>query len=101
MFSQPVISDFVPWLSIVPKLQGTEAQFQDVCAFTYTVTDKLIDKQKHRDRLQERARQSEPDYVPDFIDVLMDTKLENGQHIPDQDLNVLFMVSIDHNLLSW
>lgn len=97
MFSRPIISDYVPWLSFVPKLQGVETQFQNERAFIISVTDKLIEKQKHRSCAEERQRQSEPDYVPDFIDVLMETKLQNGQHIPDEDLNVIFMVGIHCN----
>jgi hypothetical protein len=51
--------------------------------------------EKHRQRAEERKKgHIDEDYVPDFVDVLLEAPLENGNPLPTSDLILVLMVRI-------
>lgn len=90
-----IISDYVPWLSFITKLQGWHSKFEDLRDFKDKVTTKLFEVEKHRQRAEERKKgHIDEDYVPDFVDVLLEAPLENGNPLPTSDLILVLMVRI-------
>ena len=85
-----VISDFVPYLSFVTKLQGHVTKFAKVVDFSEKLTEKIFDLDSHRERYKERK--NDPSYVPDLEDVLLETPLDDGRHLPDKDLLKILQV---------
>ncbi|KAG0575549.1 hypothetical protein KC19_5G012000 [Ceratodon purpureus] len=84
IFGAEVISDFVPYLSFVTRLQGYAAKFAKVRDFSEKLTEKIFDLDSHRQRYKERK--DDASYVPDLEDVLLETPLDDGRHLPDKDL---------------
>jgi len=85
----------VPWLSFITKLQGWHSKFEDLRDFKDKVTAKLFEVEKHRQRAEERKKgHIDEDYVPDFVDVLLEAPLENGNPLPTSDLILVLMVRI-------
>jgi hypothetical protein len=68
-----IISDFVPYLSFIPKLQGWVSETQAVRALVVKVMSGIMRLDKHMERALETSKDSE--YVPDFIDVLLKARL--------------------------
>ena len=93
-----VISDFVPWLSFFTRLQGYHSRFEDVHNRKQTVGAKMVALDKHRESAKKRELQQqenheeEADYVPDFVDLLMDAPLDHGKLYADRDLVSLITV---------
>ena len=90
IFGAVVISDFVPYLSFVTKLQGHVAKFAKIVDFSEKLTEKIFDFDSHRQRYKERK--NDPSYVPDLEDVLLETPLDDGRHLPDKDLLKILQV---------
>lgn len=95
-FSKIIISDFVPSLSFITKLQGIYSQLEEFHKFDKEVVDRIFDLQKHRERAQERLQQQhhdeEEEYVADFVDVLLAAPLEDGKRLPDTDISTILSV---------
>jgi len=79
-----VISDFVPYLSFVNRLQGHAAKFAKVRDFCDGFTKKIFDLEGHRQQLKERR--DDPSYVRDLEDVLLETPMDDGEYLPDKDM---------------
>ncbi|XP_024387828.1 cytochrome P450 76C2 isoform X1 [Physcomitrium patens] len=79
-----VISDFVPYLSFITKLQGHASKFSKIRDVSDKLTADFFDLDSHRNNY--KKMKNDPSYVPDFEDVLMETPFENGTNLPDQDL---------------
>jgi cytochrome P450 len=79
-----VISDFVPYLSFITKLQGHASKFSKIRDVSDKLTANFFDLDSHRNNY--KKMKNDPSYVPDFEDVLMETPFDNGTNLPDQDL---------------
>ena len=92
IFGAVVISDFVPYLSFLTRWQGHAAKFAKVCEFSEKLTERIFDLDSHRERYKERK--NDANYVPDLEDVLLETPLDNGKHLPDKDLLKIIQVHL-------
>lgn len=86
-----VISDYVPWLSFFTRLQGLHSKFEDVRNRIQTLGAKMVALERHRESAKERELQQQEnhedaDYVPDFVDMLMNEPLDHGKVYADRDL---------------
>ncbi|XP_073393579.1 cytochrome P450 76C1 isoform X2 [Physcomitrium patens] len=88
-----VISDFVPYLSFITKLQGHASKFSKIRDVSDKLTADFFDLDSHRNNY--KKMKNDPSYVPDFEDVLMETPFENGTNLPDQDLLKLLQTEMD------
>ncbi|XP_024380069.1 cytochrome P450 703A2 isoform X2 [Physcomitrium patens] len=84
-----IIDDYVPYLSFITKLQGWIPRLWDIRHFSDSISVKIADLDKHRQRALDRNRGEE--YVPDFVDVLLTTKMENGEPLPDKNIKMVLM----------
>lgn len=99
-FSKVIISDFVPSLGFITKLQGIYSQLEEFHKFDKEVVDRIFEPQKHRERAQERLQHPEEDdkYEADFVDVLQAAPLEDGKYLPDTDISTILSVRMTcHN----
>jgi hypothetical protein len=93
-----VISDYVPWLSFFARLEGYHSRFEDVHNRKQTIGAKMVALEKHRESAKKRELQQqenpeeEDDYVPDFVDLLMNAPLDHGKLYADRDLVNLITV---------
>jgi hypothetical protein len=95
-----VISDFVPWLSFFTRLQGYHSRFEDVHNRKQTIGAKMVALEKHKEsakkrellQQQENHEEEADDYVPDFVDLLMNAPLDHGKLYADRDLVSLITV---------
>lgn len=97
--SKFVISDFVPWLSFIPRLQGHTSALQEFSNFRKGVTDRMFEVEKHRERAKERQHLHQQDltnYVQDFVDLLLASHQDGGEPLSDQELVPLLTVTICH-----
>ena len=89
----PVISDFVPSLSFLTKLQGIESLFKDQIEHALRVVSKMTELENHRERAKERAlRGVDEDYIPDFVDIILAAPLDDGKPVPDRLLKLMLLV---------
>jgi cytochrome P450 len=79
------ISDFIPYLAFVEKLQGHIRKLQKIRTFLRRVVGKIFEVEKHRQRTLERG-QEDANYVPDFVDVLLKTPLDDGEQFTDGEI---------------
>ena len=88
------ISDFIPYLFFVEKLRGTITKLEEIRAFLRRIVGRIFEVEKHRQRIQ--AREQDANYVPDFVDVLLRTPLDNGELFTDGEIiSVLSVRSSD------
>ena len=94
--SSLIISDYMPYLWFIPKLQGLPSKFQKVCDSKEQVARKIVDIEGHRERakLREFNPNNEAEYVPDFVDILLAAQFEDGKPLPDLVVTMLVLVSI-------
>lgn len=85
------ISDFIPKLRFVEMLQGKIAKLTAFRKFLHSVIGKIFEVEKHRQRALERG--NDPIYVPDFVDVLLNTPLDNGERLTDREIISILSVS--------
>lgn len=86
-----VISDYVPSLNFVTKLQGLHSKLEKIRDFREKLAGPLIDIEGHKKRALERG--NDEDYVPDFVDVLLAAPLEDGNLPSDRTVTLLVLVS--------
>nr|PNR26390.1 hypothetical protein PHYPA_030965 [Physcomitrium patens] len=80
-----MICDYVPYLSFVTKLQGWVSEMQGLRALGASLVGNIFQVDEHRERAQ-KMYPSDTDYVPDYIDVLLKTSLDDGDRLPDRDI---------------
>ncbi|KAG0615021.1 hypothetical protein M758_5G008900 [Ceratodon purpureus] len=87
-----VISDYIPSLSFIARLQGWEKKFESVYALSTRISEKMFEVEKHRERVLKgrESGQIDMNYVPDFVDVFLTKPLEGGKLFPDEDI-ILFL----------
>jgi len=83
-----IISDYVPYLSFITKLQGWQKTFEETRDLKDRVGKKICDIEGHKERAKERGNNNK-DYVPDFVDVLLTSSFDDGQ--PPSD-NLVFIL---------
>ena len=88
-----IISDYVPYLSFITKLQGWQKRLEDSNDFKNRVSKKIVDIEGHKERAKERGN-DDKDYVPDFVDVLLAASFDDGQPLSDQLVLNLVAVSM-------
>lgn len=95
-FSSFVISDYIPSLSFVSKLQGIHTKFENLVKSTMELAERIFEVEKHREQAKRRLLQqnTDKDYVPDFVDVLLAAPLEDGQPLPDHETTTVLVVRI-------
>lgn len=98
-FSTFIVSDYVPWLSFVTRLQGWHTEFKALRGYYAEVTGKLFELEKRREKLRQQKNNEDPHHVPDFVDVMLAAPLEeDGNPLSNQDLAIALMVSTQtHN----
>lgn len=89
-----IIDDYIPYLSFITTLQGWIPRLKEIRQFSDDIGAKLADLDKHRQRAQDRKIGE--DYVPDFVDVLLTAKMEDGKPLPDMNIKMILMVSISY-----
>ena len=89
-----VISDYVPWLSFVTKLQGWQTEFEDIRQFEFSFLSEMCEFEKHREQAKVRLEKNDEDYVPDFVDLLSTVPQEDGKTLPDNEILLNLMVRI-------
>jgi hypothetical protein len=93
-----IISDYVPQLSFITKLQGWVPYLTDLRNSGKAVIGKIIEVEKHKERAAHMAADKDENYVPDFVDVLLKTPVDDGKPLPDADIASLLLVSSCHHL---
>ena len=93
-FAAFVISDYVPWLGFVTKLQGLHSEFEDIRNCEFSVLKEMFEFKKHREQAKVRLEKNVEDYVPDFVDLLSTIPQEDGTPLPDNDILMTAMVRI-------
>jgi hypothetical protein len=93
-----IISDYVPQLSFVTQLQGWVPYLTDLRNRGRAVIGKIIEVEKHKERAAHITADKDENYVPDFVDVLLQTPVEDGKPLPDADIASLLLVSPCHHL---
>lgn len=84
-----IIDDYIPYLSFITTLQGWIPRLKEIRQFSDDIGAKLADLDKHRQRAQDRKIGE--DYVPDFVDVLLTAKMEDGKPLPDMNIKMILM----------
>ena len=92
-FGAFIISDYVPWLSFVTKLQGWHSEFEDIRQYVFSFLGEMCEFEKHREQAKVRLEKNDEDYVPDFVDVLLTNFGEDGKTLPDHEILETIMVS--------
>jgi hypothetical protein len=94
--SSLIISDYVPYLWFIPKLQGWPSKLQKLSDAQEQVARKVVDIEGHRERAKSRESDAinEAEYVPDFVDILLAEQFEDGKPLPDLVITRLVLVSI-------
>ena len=84
----------MPFLSFIPKLQGYHSEFKRIYEFETSVTNKVFEVEKHRERAIERleGHNDEADYVPDFVDILLASPLGGGEPLSDRTIVTVLTV---------
>ena len=93
-FAAFVISDYVPWLSFITKLQGWHSEFEDIRQCMFSFLNEMCEFEKHREQAKVRLKQNEEDYVPDFVDLLLTIPQEDGKTLPDNEILMILGVRI-------
>jgi hypothetical protein len=88
-----IISDYVPYLSFITKLQGWQKTFEETRDLKDRVGKKICDIEGHKERAKERGNNNK-DYVPDFVDVLLTSSFDDGQPPSDNLVFILLSVSM-------
>lgn len=88
-FGNIMISDFIPYMSFIPKLQGWVSEIRAIRAFSVKLMGDIMQVDKHRERAQKTDTDSQ--YVPDFVDVLLKAPLD-GELLQDRDIISLINV---------
>jgi len=98
IISTLIISDFVPSLSFITKLQGWPKKLEALQEWTYAMAAGMSDIEKHRQRAElGNGALTDENYVPDFLDRLLQTPLDDGKILPDKNLIlVMFFVRSLH-----
>lgn len=78
------VSDFIPYLLFVEKLRGTIKKLEAIRGFLRRVLGKVFEVEKHRQRALENGQDA--NYVPDFVDVLLKTPLDDGEQFTDGEI---------------
>jgi hypothetical protein len=60
---------------------------------TFEIAGRMLEIEKHREDAKERR--GDESYVPDFVDLLLRTPLENGKALPHRNLILILMVSLE------
>ena len=93
-FSAFIISDYVPWLSFVPRLQGWHSEFEDIRQCEFSFLNEMCELEKHREQAKVRLEKNDEDYVPDFVDLLWTIPRDDGKTLPDNEILANLMVRI-------
>lgn len=68
-----VISDYIPCLSFITKLQGTHERMHKIADMIHKKLDDILDFKG-----REQRRKQVPDYEKDFVDLLLETPSHDG-----------------------
>ena len=83
-----IISDYVPSLSFIPRLQGWHSYLVELQRRGREIVHKVIEVEKHRQRVKDES------YVPDFVDVLLKAPLDDaGKPLSDGEIMSLLLVT--------
>lgn len=90
-----LISDYIPYLHFVTELQGWTSKFKDIRNELYsTLLPRIFEVEKHKQRAKEKelSGESDSDYVPDFVDLLVGAPLDEGKPLSDNDISMMLTV---------
>lgn len=88
-----IISDYVPYLSFITKLQGWEAYLLGLQRRGREMVAKIIEVDKHKQRAEGVTKDESS--VPDMVDVLLKAPLDDtGKPLSDGEIASLLLVSI-------
>ncbi|KAG0563575.1 hypothetical protein KC19_8G042400 [Ceratodon purpureus] len=89
-----VISDYVPWLSFITKLQGWEEYLLGLQRRGREMVAKIIEVDNHKRR--EKDVTKDESYVPDMVDVLLKAPLDDaGKPLSDGEISSLLLSLIN------
>ena len=90
-----VISDFIPNLTFLTKLQGYNKIFKGIHDEAIRIGGKMMEVKKHREQAKERKSLGNQDeYVPDFVDMLSEEPLDGGKPLPDDQVTLVLLVRV-------
>ena len=97
-----IISDFIPNLTFLTKLQGYNRIFKGIRDDAVRIGGKMLEVEKHRERAKERqgSNVDQDQYVPDFVDMLSEEPLDDGKPLPNEQLTLVVLVRTDPTLFS-
>jgi len=87
-----IIGDFVPYLRFLTKWQGWQVKMEALRECIYAFGSQMMDIDLHRQRALTPPK-AEANYVPDFVDVLLQSPLEDGGVLQDKNLIMVLMVT--------
>ena len=89
----PVISDYIPSMSFLEKLQGKERLLIEQCDDAIRVVNKMMELEKHRERAKEGGHgDGSEDYVPDVVDMMTAEPLDGGKPLPERTMALFLLV---------
>lgn len=86
-----IISDYIPCLRFATRLQGWDAHLLELRRRGKSMIGRIIEVEKHKEN-SAQGRVKDENYVPDFVDVLLKTPLEDGKPLADADIALLLLV---------
>lgn len=91
-----VISDYIPNLWFITRLQGWEKKFESVRALSTRVSENMFQVEQHRERAAKERESGHDDqnYVPDFVDVFLTKPLDGEKLCPDEDIILHLKVTL-------
>lgn len=88
------VSDLIPSLGFLNKLQGKTKVYMNLRDDVLKVVAKMTELENHRERAKQRGDDDQEHYIPDFVDVISSKPLEDGKPLPDTVITLMIMVRL-------
>ena len=73
-----VISDYIPCLSFITRLQGTRERMQNIADTIHKKLDEILDLEGREQRRKNLNEEEEANCEKDFVDLLLETPSHDG-----------------------
>lgn len=80
-----VVSDYIPCLRFITKLQGIRGKFQQIADKIHKKMDEIIDINGHERRRIDANHKQDADRKKDFVDLLLETTSHDGKGTLDHE----------------
>jgi hypothetical protein len=98
-----VISDYIPFLGFITRLQGTKEKMQNIADRIHKKLDEILDL-KGREQRRKNLTQEETNCEKDFVDLLLETPSHDGVGTLDHEtvravvlVRILFVSNSNHS----